>query len=113
MTGHEDAPVLDIHAEDQEAEAKRYAEAVEEWVEKRRKDDTNLAPVQMTVLDMVKMLMDLPPDAKVLICAHEFPGMENQGWYVQSLDPSNDDKFVLIEGAGPLPQGVNDGRDAQ
>jgi hypothetical protein len=127
VTERSDTPIFDVHAEDQEAEGKRYAAEVEAWLEKRKRpgmderdaehgvgtgaeaEVASSRPRQMTVRDMTETLADLPPDAMVLICAHEWPGMENQGWYVQALDPSNDGKFVLIEGAGPIPQGVNDG----
>lgn len=61
----------------------------------------------MTVREMTKALMDLPPDSAVLICAHEFPGMEGTGWFVQAVEPANNDApFVLIEGASPPPPGA-------
>lgn len=59
----------------------------------------------MKVNEAIEMLMELPLEADLLICGHEFPDMQesgNVGWHILHFEPSHDGSTVLIEGAGPL-----------
>lgn len=51
----------------------------------------------MNVEEAIEALMDLPMTAEVLICGHDFTGMENRGWNVQEFRIEGD--HVLVEGA--------------
>lgn len=55
----------------------------------------------ITVKQAIHQLMDMPPNATLMICAHAFPGQEGKGWIVRELQPVEGDEYVLIEGAGP------------
>jgi hypothetical protein len=56
---------------------------------------------QMTVEEAIEQLLGCPMEADFGICAHDFPGMEDQYWKVSSLEPTEDGSLVLVEGASP------------
>lgn len=57
--------------------------------------------VGMTVREARKFLKGCDQDAVLAICAHGFPGMEGQAWYVTHFAPVEDGApIVLVEGAG-------------
>lgn len=55
----------------------------------------------MKVSEAIEQLQDMEQDADLVICGHEFPGMEERAWNVSHFAPTDDKQFVLIEGAGP------------
>lgn len=58
----------------------------------------------MTVADAIKTLEAVEDKSvPLVICAHEFEGMEDQGWFASHLDLTESDTYVLIEGAAPKP----------
>lgn len=70
----------------------------------------------MTVADAIALLKLLPGDAALVICAHEFPGGEGQGWPVLRFDfhpPIGQfaDGVALVEGAMPFEPESGDDDD--
>lgn len=59
----------------------------------------------LTVREAIHQLMDMPPQATLMICAHAWPGQEGRGWHVTGLEVTTGDKHVLVEGAGPIEEG--------
>lgn len=55
----------------------------------------------MKVSEALRDLAARPQDADLLICAHEFPGMENQAWFVTHFTTGDSERFVFAEGARP------------
>jgi hypothetical protein len=78
---------------------------VSEEEERRREEESTPQPRKITVREAVKELLDMPQDAVLAICGHEFPGDDFTGWYVQAFEATDDQSFVLVEGAAPLSVG--------
>lgn len=59
----------------------------------------------MKVEQAIEQLMNMPLDADIVICAHEWQHESVNGWHVASFQPTTDGtNMVMVEGAYPLDQ---------